>query len=101
MLATITEKLFDTGEVTINYAEGPQAGPPAILLHGIQGRWQGVGRLIPVLDQHWHVYALDSRGHGRSGHVAGRYGLLDYARDVGAFATHLSEPAVLIGHSLG
>ncbi len=101
MLSTITEKLFDTGEVTINYAEGPQGGPPAVLLHGIQGRWQGVQRLIPMLDKQWHVYALDLRGHARSGHTPARYNLLDYARDVGTFATHLSEPAVLIGHSLG
>jgi pimeloyl-ACP methyl ester carboxylesterase len=97
----LQERSFDTGEVVLNYAEGAPSGPPVVLLHGITGRWQGVQTLIPMLDQQWHVYALDSRGAGRSGRVSGRYSLLDYAHDVGSFAAHLSEPAVLIGHSMG
>ena len=31
----LTEKRFTSGEVTINYAEGPAAGPPLLLLHGL------------------------------------------------------------------
>ena len=31
----IPEKLFNTGEITLNYAEGPASGPPLLLLHGL------------------------------------------------------------------
>ena len=36
----LVEKRFDTGEVVLNYAEGPDNGPPAILLHGFTSNWQ-------------------------------------------------------------
>jgi pimeloyl-ACP methyl ester carboxylesterase len=97
----LDERTFDTGEVTINYAEGAQVGPPAVVLHGVNNRWQGVQGLITMLEPHWHVYALDLRGHGLSGHVPGQYHLTDFARDVGAFVTSLPEPAVVVGFSLG
>ena len=41
------------------------------------------------------------RGHGRSGHVPGRYRLTDYADDVVAFLERRSGPAGVFGHSLG
>src|SRR5437879_880800 len=96
----LSEKSFDTGEVILNYAEGPPAGPPLVLLHGTGGRWQVWEYLLPQLTPHWQVYALDLRGHGKSGRVARQYRVVDYTRDVVAFIEHLSEPAVLIGHSL-
>jgi pimeloyl-ACP methyl ester carboxylesterase len=50
----------------------------------------------------WQVFALDARGHGRSGRTPGRYRWLDHAGDLAAFlAAVVREPAVLIGHSLG
>ena len=36
----ILEHLLETDIVTINYAEGPPAGPPLVFLHGGSGRWQ-------------------------------------------------------------
>lgn len=98
----LTEKTFDTGEVTINFAEGPSSGPPLLLLHGISSRWQSFLSLIPVLSLRWHVYALDLRGHGLSGRVPGKYTLNDYARDTKSFIDRcLDGPAALYGHSLG
>lgn len=97
----LAERSFDTGEVVLNYAEGPPSGPVLVLLHGLTGRWQGWQHMIPRLTPHWHVYAPDLRGHGGSGRVAGRYHLVDYARDTVAFLRSLPEPAVVMGHSLG
>jgi pimeloyl-ACP methyl ester carboxylesterase len=98
----LEEKTFHTGTVSINYAEGPPAGPPLVLLHGVTGRWQRFIHLLPVLTQRWHVVAADLRGHGRSGHVAGGYGIMEYAQDVIGLIRHLGdEPAVMLGHSLG
>jgi len=97
----IRERQFDAGEVKLNYAEGPEAGPPLLLLHGTGNRWQAFIRLIPSLSTRWHVYALDLRGHGRSGR-APRYGFGYYCDDVVRFVDEvIREPTVLFGHSLG
>src|SRR5262245_31681431 len=98
----LTERQAQTGEVSINYAEGPPNGRPVVVLHGGAARWQYGEALLRLLAERWHVYAPELRGHGHSGHVAGRYSLRDYARDIAAFlAEVVREPAVLYGHSLG
>jgi len=92
---------FDTGEVTLNYAEGPDAGPRLVLLHGGSARWQYFETILPELAARWHVFAPDLRGHGGSGRTPGRYTLRDYADDIAAFLQKVSGPASLFGHSLG
>ena len=93
----LTERTFDTGKVTINYAESASSGPLLVLLHGIGSRWQVFLNTIPSLAVRWRVVAVDLRGHGRSGRVTDGYGLMQYAGDVGALLRHLSdEPAVLV-----
>jgi len=96
------EGQFDTGTVTINYAEGPQSGPPLVLLHGGGDRWQYFTPLLPTLATRWHVYAVDLRGHGASGRVPGQYRPEHYTADVTAFIeNNFDVPAALLGHSLG
>ena len=98
----LKEQAFDTGEVTLNYAEGPPSGSPLVLLHGFTRRWQDFLPLLPVLSLRWHIYAPDFRGHGRSGRVPGRYEVEDFVSDIGAFVRDVVKaPAVLFGHSLG
>ncbi|MFC2065054.1 alpha/beta fold hydrolase [Chloroflexota bacterium] len=105
-MSILQEHLFNTGEVSINYGEGPPSGPPLVLLHGGGNRWQSFLPIIPGLAKRWHVYALDLRGHGRSDRVPGQQGQPGsyrpehYAADVFAFCeSRVSEPAVLFGHS--
>jgi pimeloyl-ACP methyl ester carboxylesterase len=98
----LQEKTFDTGEVIINYAEGPASGEPLIMLHGVAARWQSGVPLMPSLMSRWHVYALDFRGHGKSGRVPGTYQIPSYARDVTRFVQQvIQRPVVIFGHSLG
>jgi len=97
----ITEHSFDTGTVTINYAEGPPSGPALVLLHGGSARWQDLVGFLPALAVSWHVYALDLRGHGQSGRVPGCYRLQDYVDDLAALLQQVTGPAILFGHSLG
>ena len=61
----LTERQFDTGAVTLNYAEGPASGPPLVLLHGLSYRWQSWLAVMPTLALRWHLYAPDLRGFGR------------------------------------
>jgi pimeloyl-ACP methyl ester carboxylesterase len=96
------EQTFRSPECPINVAMSPVLGPPLVLLHGVTRRWQDFVPLLPAFATRWRVYALDHRGHGRSGRVGGGYAIRDYVRDVTAFLRHgLPEPAVIYGHSLG
>src|SRR4051794_30676963 len=99
----LQEKSFDTGEVILNYAEGPKSGSPMVMQHGGTVSWQHYRPLLPALTKHWHVFALDLRGHGKSGRPADeQYFAVDYARDIAAFIRQqIDQPVILVGHSLG
>ncbi len=98
----ISERTFDTGEVCLNYAEGPSHGPPLVLLHGLGRRWQVFLPLIPALSLRWHIFAPDFRGHGKSARVPRGYHGTEYAEDIARFLRErVPEPAVVFGHSLG
>ena len=98
----LVEKSFDTGEVVLNYAEGSDNGPPLVLFPGLTRRWQSHPlQIIIPLSHRWHTYAVDNRGHGKSGRTPDKYRLIDYTRDAAAFVNNLSEPAAIFGHSLG
>lgn len=102
MRLEIHEQAFDTGIVTIHYAEGPASGPSLVLLHGGSNSWRSFEILMPDLAADWHLYAPDLRGHGKSGRLPGAYRLQDYAEDVIAFLQgQVAAPAVIFGHSLG
>jgi pimeloyl-ACP methyl ester carboxylesterase len=96
-----SEKIFDTGRVVINYAEGPETGPAVVMLHGGSANWHDLEDLGELLSAHWHIYLPDLRGHGKSGRVPWGYTLREFAADIGAFLQQVSGPAALYGHSLG
>ena len=106
MVTVITEHTFDSGEIRLNYAQwmdGRADAAPLVLLHGVTKSWRYWAPLIEAIGTGRCVYALDSRGHGSSGHVSnGGYRFADYARDQQAFVREVvRQPAILIGHSLG
>jgi pimeloyl-ACP methyl ester carboxylesterase len=101
-LPYLVDREFHTGTVVLHYEEGPAKGSPLVLLHGLARNCQDFSVLIPQLSHKWHVYALDLRGHGKSGHVPRGYSSEGYSADVVAFVEKIIEkPAVLFGHSLG
>jgi pimeloyl-ACP methyl ester carboxylesterase len=102
MTVDIQEKTFDTGKVTLNYAEISSSHAPLVLLHGGSARWQAFHSILPDLASAFHIYAPDFRGHGKSAWRPNTYRLQDYTDDIVAFLQQcLIEPAFLFGHSLG
>jgi pimeloyl-ACP methyl ester carboxylesterase len=98
----LTQKSFQIGTVALNYVEGPDAGAPLLLLHGITQRWQEFIQIIPPLMANYHVYAPDFRGHGHSGRAKGTYHGENYGQDVLEFIDKIiGEPVIIFGHSLG
>lgn len=97
------EKSFDTGELILNYAENSNVGETMVLLHGGSVSWENLQPILTPLSAHYHIFACDLRGHGKSGRPANeQYHIVDYARDIAAFfQAKVDQPAILVGHSLG
>jgi pimeloyl-ACP methyl ester carboxylesterase len=90
---------FNTGEVELAYSEWPGEGPPVVALHGISA---SRAALLTRWEDGHHAYAYDHRGHGESARAPGTYTFLTFARDTVEFLRQVvSEPAILVGHSLG
>lgn len=76
-------------------------GSPLIILHGLFGmldNWHTVGKM---LGEHFHVFLVDQRNHGRSPHSQEwNYDVM--AEDIVEFiAEHRILPCFLLGHSMG
>jgi pimeloyl-ACP methyl ester carboxylesterase len=76
-------------------------GEPVVILHGLFGtldNWQTIGKLLA---EHYMVFLLDQRNHGRSPHVEGmNYSLL--AEDLYHFLdANWIHQTHIIGHSMG
>ena len=96
------DRTFPSNEVRVHYLEGPQNGPPLVLLHGLVRDWQSFSILLPELSSRFHVFAVDLRGHGGSSHVARGYRITQFAEDVSEFLRNaVPGGAALFGHSLG
>jgi pimeloyl-ACP methyl ester carboxylesterase len=89
------------GAPALRVGEGPDHGPPLLLLHGVTRGWRDWESLLPALSNEWHVFALDQRGHGGSGR-APSYLVTDYVADVVRFvSSQTTPPCLILGHSLG
>lgn len=80
-------------------------GAPVILIHGIAASLHDWDDLIPILAEHGYAaYALDLLGHGDSPRLDSRAYQMDWIFEHFVHwmkSLRLSEPAILIGHSLG
>lgn len=96
------EHTLRAGERTLSCAVGPENGPPLVLFHGVTRCWQDWNPLLSALTERWQVFALDHRGHGKSGRVPPCYRVADFVADAVAFLdAQVPGPAVVLGHSLG
>ncbi|PCC73513.1 Pimeloyl-ACP methyl ester carboxylesterase [Nannocystis exedens] len=98
----VVEKQFAVDGASMNYAEGPDNGPPLLLIHGQMTDWQTWNRALPTLTQNYHVFAVDCFGHGGSDHVPERYTARALSTAMSRFLTEVvGEPATVVGHSSG
>lgn len=93
-------KLEDSS--VINYAEGPDNGEALLLIHGQTGAWEDYCPVLPALSRHWHVFAVDCYGHGKSSHDASKYYLDTNGADLIWFINMvIKEKTLVSGHSSG
>jgi pimeloyl-ACP methyl ester carboxylesterase len=80
---------------------GGEGRRPLLLLHGFTGHAHAWDTLSIALQPHFHVYALDQRGHGDS-EPADRYGAVAAFGDLSGVIAQLELAAlVLVGLSMG
>jgi pimeloyl-ACP methyl ester carboxylesterase len=80
---------------------GHAASPPMVLLHGLTGHAHIWDHMAPHLAERYHLYALDQRGHGDTGHPP-TYTTQDFVDDLEAMRAHWGiERFVLMGLSMG
>lgn len=100
--AGFVEKTVTIDGVTIHYGEGPDHGPPLLLLHGQASDWKSYARVLPALAEHYHVLAPDIHGHGGTDRTPDKYSAGAIGRDLAAFIREvIGQPAVVAGHSSG
>ena len=89
--------------VRLHYQEWSDQGPPLIFLHGVTNRCESWSQIAPRFADDYRVIAFDLRGHGLSDNPDAGYAWeTHYAADIAEFISgNLSEPAIVVGHSLG
>lgn len=100
ILKRVKPMLFHVNHTNLYY-EKYGTGKPLILLHGNGETHKIFDKAIPLLAEHFTVYALDSRGHGQSDAVL-EYHYNDLAKDVKCFIDKLElKRPMLYGFSDG
>jgi pimeloyl-ACP methyl ester carboxylesterase len=81
------------------------SGPALILVHGTSGNHSGWEPVLPILANHFSIYAMDRRGRGGS-QPEGDYAIQHEFEDVAglvevAYQSAPNQPVNLLGHSFG
>jgi pimeloyl-ACP methyl ester carboxylesterase len=91
------------GTTFVREVEGPPGAPTLVLVHG----WMASSGLnwfttFDALAPHFHVLAVDLRGHGRGIRSRRRFRLADCADDLAALLPALGvDSAIFVGYSMG
>lgn len=100
--AGFRELIFDAGEVRINYLEGPNNGQALLLIPGQGLSLESYQRVLAPLSKTFHVFAVDVRGHGKSGWTTGNYNFPAIGGDFKGLLEHvILRPAIISGNSSG
>jgi pimeloyl-ACP methyl ester carboxylesterase len=99
----IAEQVIDLGEVQMNFATvGEPSLPGLVLIPGQSESWWGYEPVMPLLAEHFQVFAVDLRGQGRSTRTPGRYTLDNIGNDLVRFIDlAVGRPTIVSGLSSG
>jgi pimeloyl-ACP methyl ester carboxylesterase len=89
--------------VSLPYVEhGDESGVPMLLIHAWGESRGSFSRLLPLLPDTIHAFAMDQRGQGEADKPSSGYGMSEFAADLGALQDALGLGAcVLVGASSG
>lgn len=100
--AGFEERLFNTGEINMNYVVGPNNGRALVLIPPQMVNWESYEPVLRRLSKKFQVYAVDIRGHGKSDWTTGDYSWESIGRDTTAFLKKVvKRSAIISGNSSG
>jgi esterase len=89
------------GRMKLFFREFPGHGKPLIIIHGLFGSSKNWITNAKELSKQSHVYAIDVRNHGESGH-SNSHLITDLVSDLKEFILeHNLDKPILLGHSMG
>ena len=97
------EKFLNVNNLRLRYLDwGTEGKTPMVCMHGHTGQTHIWDEFAEAMSPHYHVYALDQRGHGGSGWASDGYARDRFVEDLAAFMDALSlNKAALVGLSMG
>ncbi len=97
------EEIYETNDGSkIAYLEGPDNGEPLLLIHGQMVSKEDYAKVLPELSKHFHVFAVDCYGHGKSSKDPGKYNITSIRDDLIFFMRDVvREKCFVSGHSSG
>ena len=98
----VQDKQVELRGLNLHFRDWGGEGPPLVLLHGLASNCRIWDLAAPKLTDRFSVYALDQRGHGKTGGPDDGYDFESICSDLHAFCQHLGlERPLLAGHSWG
>ncbi len=98
------DKYIDVNRLRLHYLDwGTWGRQPMLLLHGFMGHAHVWDDFALRLRNHYHILALDQRGHGESQWSEdGAYTIDDHFSDIYRFIEALAlDDLIMVGHSMG
>ena len=98
------DRYYESQGLRLHYVDwGNGTAPPLVLIHGGRDHCRSWDDVALALQPHFHVIAIDLRGHGDSEWAKGSsYSLSDYVYDLaGLLRTVGLHQIALAGHSMG
>ncbi|TFG08786.1 alpha/beta fold hydrolase [Candidatus Thorarchaeota archaeon] len=97
-----TEHFIDTDEIDMHYTEGPDNGPPLVLIPSQGADLTTYEKVLPLFSEDFYVFAVDVRGHGKSDWATGNYTFNSIGGDMVALLEGVvKRPAIISGNSSG
>ena len=90
-----------TSGITLHYGEIPGPGDTLVLIHGEGMAFRDYDTALPHLAGHFHLYAVDCPGHGKSSKNPAEYSCRRIGGTVAEFLRNMAGPCLLAGHSSG
>ena len=95
--AGFEEKLYDRGDIKLNYIVAANNKPALLLIPAQIGTWESYHKVLIPLSKHFHLYVLEIRGHGKSSWTPGEYSWRIVGEDVQSFIENVICEKVIVG----
>lgn len=95
--------MVSVGDISLSVDFSGEGSTSLVLLHGVTANLAVWEPVVAILEESFHIMAVDQRGHGQSDKPATGYAAADYSSDVARLIEGRAHGgrAVIVGHSLG